>query len=154
MPRDTAVTEIMTTEVLTFRPADDIRSAMKQLVDRDVDAGPVVDADGRVLGMLSTADLVVRDARFHLPTVINLLGVNVELPHKSLDEEVAKALGSTVGEVMNDKPITIGSEATVEDAATLMHNKDVSRLSVTDSNGTLVGIVARGDIVRLLVREE
>ena len=104
--------------------------------------------------MLSTADLVIRDAKFHAPTVINLLGVNVELPHKQLDEEMRKALGSTVADVMNDRVVTIGNRATIEDAATLMHKKDVSRLPVVDSLDRLVGIVARGDVVRSLVRDE
>lgn len=154
MPRTTPVAEIMTTDVLAFRAHDPVREAMTLLVDRDVDAGPVVDESGAVVGMLSTADLVVRDARIHLPTVINLLGVNVELPHKAVDEEVSKALGGTVGEVMSRGAVTCGPEATVEDAATLMHRKDVSRLAVVDEAGKLVGIVARGDIVRVLVRDE
>ena len=154
MPRTTPVAEIMTADVLSFRVDDPVRDAMSQLVDRDIDAGPVVDPDGTVVGMLSTADLVVRDARLHLPTVINLLGVNVELPHKQVDVEVSKALGGTVGDVMSTRVITCGPDATVEDAATLMHRKDVSRLAVVDGEGRLVGVVARGDIVRLLVREE
>jgi len=154
MSRSTPVPEVMTTDVLTFRPEDAVRDAMTLLVDRDIDAGPVVDAAGRVVGMLSTGDLVVRDARLHVPTVINLLGVNIELPHKSVNDEIGKALGGSVGEVMSKKAITCGPDATIEDAATLMHREDVSRLAVVASDGTLLGLIARGDIVRALVREE
>ncbi len=50
---------------------------MQLLVDSDVDAGPVVDDDGAVVGMLSTGDLIVEEARVHFPTVVNFLGVNV-----------------------------------------------------------------------------
>ena len=84
---------------------------------------------------------------------MNFLGVNVTLPFdkKSLDESVAKALGSTVGEVMTADPECLPEGSTVQDAATLLHDHNVSRLPVVDSAGRLVGIVARGDIVRAII---
>lgn len=157
MPRTTPVRDVMTTDVLSFSPDQRVDDAMQALVDRGVDAGPVVDDRGAVVGMLSTSDLIVRDARVHFPTVVNFLGVNVELPSSvgDFDDEISKALGASVGEVMQAKHLTtIGPDATLEDAATLMHHKDVSRLPVVDDDGQLVGIVARGDIVRALLTEQ
>ena len=52
----------MTTDVVTFTPDENVQAAMQQLVDRGVDAGPVVDDDGAVVGMLSTGDLIVEEA--------------------------------------------------------------------------------------------
>ena len=154
MLRELPVRTIMTTEVLTFAPADDVRDAMRELLRRDVDAAPVVDA-GALLGMLSTSDLIVEEARVHLPTVITLLGAYLELPSskKRFDEDMEKALGATVGEVMSHDISTIDADATVEEAATLMHEDGVDRIAVLDGTGALVGIVARGDIVREMVRE-
>ena len=57
----------------------------------------------------------------------------------------------TVGEVMEDEPVTIEADAIVEDAATLMHDRDLSRLPVIDADRRLVGIIARGDILRYMV---
>ena len=143
---------VMTTDVLTFRPDDDVTDAMGQLVDRGIDAAPVVDDEGGVVGMLSASDLIIEESRFHFPTVISILGANIELPsaHRRFDEEITKAFASKVAEVMEDDPVTIGSDATVEDAATLMHTKDVSRLPVIE-DGRLVGLVSRGDILRAIV---
>jgi CBS domain-containing protein len=153
MLRDLPVRDVMTTDVVTFRPDQNVQEAMQALVDRGVDAGPVVDDAGVVIGMLSTGDLIVEEARLHFPTVVNFLGVNVTMPfeHQQLDDSVAKALGASVGEVMTSKPVTIDADGTVEDAATLMHDRDVSRLPVTGDGGALVGILARGDIVRAIV---
>jgi CBS domain-containing protein len=153
MLRDVAVGNVMTTEVLSFTVDQNVQEAMQQLVDRDVDAGPVIDDAGRVVGLLSTGDLIVEEARVHFPTVVNFLGVNVTLPfsERKLDEAMEKALGATVGEVMTSDVHTIGPEETVEDAATLMHDHDVSRLPVVDEGGVLVGLIARGDIVRAIV---
>ena len=72
--RDTPVRDLMITEVLAFGPDDNVHDAMRALVLRDIDGAPVVDADGRVVGMLSTADLIVEEARIPLPAVITLLG--------------------------------------------------------------------------------
>lgn len=154
MLRELPVSELMTTEVLTFSPGDNVQDAMRALLRRDVDGAPVLD-DGAVVGMLSTSDLIVEEARVHLPTVITLLGAYLELPSskKRLDADMEKALGSTVGEVMTAGARTVAPDATVEEAATIMHEEAVDRIVVVDDSGTLVGIIARGDIVREIVRE-
>jgi CBS domain-containing protein len=154
MLRDLPVRDVMTSDVVTFQPAQNVQEAMQQLVERGVDAGPVVDEQGQVVGMLSTVDLIVEEARVHFPTVVNFLGVNVNWPfkHEELDESLAQALGASVGEVMTSKPITVSPDASVEDAATLMHDNEVSRLAVVDDQDGLVGIIARGDIVRAIVQ--
>lgn len=152
--REMPVREVMTVDVVTFAPTDIVQVAMQQLVDRGVDAGPVVDASGAVVGMLSTGDLIVEEARVHFPSVVNFLGVNVTWPfdHKELDDTMSKALGATVGEVMTAKPFTVTVDASVEEAATVMHDQNVSRLPVLDADGRLAGIVARGDIVKAIVQ--
>jgi CBS domain-containing protein len=153
MLREMAVGEVMSTDVVAFSPDENVQAAMQRLVERGVDAGPVVDASGKVVGMLSTGDLIVEEARVHFPTVANFLGVNITLPfsERKLDESLEKALGATVGEVMTGKPTTCSADATIEDAATLMHDNDLSRLPVVDDDGDLLGIIARGDIVRAIV---
>lgn len=155
MLRDQPVRDVMATDVLTFAPDQDVMDAMRALLVRDVDAAPVLDADGDIVGLLSTADLIVEEARVHLPTVVTLLGAYLELPSskKKFDEDVAKALGSTVGEVMGAPAPTIGPDDTVETAASIMHEEGADRLPVVDDDGTLVGIVARGDIVRAIVAD-
>lgn len=155
MSRQSPVSEVMTTEVLTFAPDDNVGDAMRTLVDRGIDGAPVVTADGEVVGMLSTGDLIVQESRLHFPTVISLLGATLELPSskRQFDEDLRQTLGSTVGQVMQSDPITIGADDTVEEAATLMHEHDISRLPVLGDAG-LVGIVARVDILRSIIRDD
>lgn len=150
---DLTVRDVMTTEVLTFHPDDAVPDAMARLVDRGIDAGPVVDEDNRVVGMLSASDLIVRESKLHLPTVISLLGATLELPgeKRRFDEDLEKKLGASVSEVMDDEPVVCGPDDSFESAATLMHDHDVSRLPVIE-NGGLVGIIARADILRAVVQ--
>lgn len=151
--REMPVADLMVFDVVTFSPTENVRDAMRVLVEEDVDAGPVVDDDGVVIGMFSTGDVIVEEARLHFPTIVNFLGVNVAIPwhDKELDESVYKALGEYVSDVMNAHPVTVTPDATIEDAATLMHDHHVSRLPVVDETGALVGLLARGDIVRAMV---
>jgi CBS domain-containing protein len=151
MPASTPVREIMTTEVVTFRADDDVRTAMEKLVERGIDGAPVLDTDGRVIGVLTTGDLIVRESRLHFPTVISVLGASFELKSKTFDDDLEKALGAHVGDVMTHPAITCPAEATIEEAATLMHDQKVARLPVVDQ-GALVGIVSRGDILRGMLR--
>jgi CBS domain-containing protein len=145
----------MTTDVLTFAPTDPVEDAMRALVARGVDAGPVVDADGRVVGLLSTGDLIVAEGQVHVPTVITLLGASWELPgeRKKFEEDLRRAVGGTVADVMTPDPHTIGPDATLEDAATALHVNDVSRLPVVDADGALLGILARGDVIRAMIAD-
>jgi CBS domain-containing protein len=154
MPRDVPVADVMNTEVVAFGPDELVQTAAERMVEREVDGGPVVDDAGKVVGMLSTTDLIVRESRMHLPTVISLLGATIELPSqkRKFDEDVEKALGSTVREVMSDAAQIVKPEDTVETAATLMHEHDLSRLAVVDERGVMVGIIARGDILRAIVQ--
>lgn len=156
MPRDMLVRQVMTTDVLTFSPDEKVEVATRRLLDRGVDGAPVVDADGRVVGMLGTDDLLVQETQLHYPTVFSLFGAYLELPssHRKFEEELRRAVGSVVGEVMQgDDLVVCRPDDTLERVATLMHEHDVSRLPVVEEGGRLVGIIARGDVLRALIAQ-
>ena len=124
--------------------------------DSDIDAAPVVDAEGYVIGSLSTGDLIVEEANISLPAVITLLGGVMELPNRgrSTNRTSGRPWGSTVGEVMQDGVVAIlGPDDTLEAAATVMHDEDLDRVPVCDDDGHLIGIIARGDILRAIVAD-
>jgi CBS domain-containing protein len=154
--RDTPVRDLMVTEVLTFKAGDDVRAAMRALVMSDIDGVPVIDDENYVIGSLSTGDLIVEEANISLPAVITLLGGVMELPksRKTYEQDLGKALGATVGEVMQEGVIAIlGPDDTLEDAATVMHDEELDRVPVCDEEGHLIGIVGRWDILRAIVRD-
>ena len=153
MPRTTPVRDVMTTDVLTFHPEDPIQESLERLVARDVDGAPVVDDDGRLIGMLTADDLLVQETRLHYPTVISLFGAYLELPssHRKFEEDLRRAVAATVRDVMHADPATCAPDDTVEQAATVLHEERVGRLPVVDEDDRLVGIIARGDILRSIV---
>ncbi|MDQ4133650.1 MAG: CBS domain-containing protein [Actinomycetota bacterium] len=156
MPRNTPVRQVMTSDVVVLRPEDKIEEAARTLSDRGIGGAPVVDDDGSLVGLLEDDDLIVQDARLHFPTVISVLGAYLELPSSlaRMEKELHKAVGSTVGEVMDSDPASCGPDDTLESVATVMHERNISRLPVVDGDGRVVGIVSRGDLVRAIIADE
>jgi CBS-domain-containing membrane protein len=156
VPRSTLVRQVMTTDVLTFTPADTVESAARQLTDRHLGGAPVVDGEGKVVGLLEDDDLIAQDSRLHFPTVISVLGAYLELPSSlaHFEKDLRKAVGATVADVMSTDAPTCREDDTLETVATTLHNRGLSRLAVVDGDGRLVGIVSRGDLVRAIVGDE
>ncbi len=152
MSRETLVRQVMTTDVVTFTTDEAVEAATRRLLDRGVDGAPVVDQEGRVVGMLGSEDLLVQETQLHYPTVFSLFGAYLELPssHRKFEEELRRAIAAVVRDVMTTDPVTCGADDTLERAATLMHERRVSRLPVVE-DGALVGIVARGDLLRAMI---
>jgi CBS domain-containing protein len=154
MAASTLVRDVMTSSVVTLRPDQAFGDAADQMAAHKFGAMPVVDEDGVLVGLLRDSDLIVSEARVHVPTFLNILGASIPLPGEMahVEEELHKVAGSTVGEVMETEPLTVGPDETLEDLATRMNDEEVSHVPVIDTDGRLVGIVARGDIVRFIAR--
>lgn len=153
MPRNTLVRDVMTTDVLTFRPTDSVESAARALSERRLGGAPVVDEDGLVLGLLEDDDLIVQDTRLHFPTVISVFGAYLELPSslRHFESDLRKAVGATVADVMDADAPTCRPDDTLETVATSLHDRNSSRMAVVDDEGRLLGVVSRGDLVRAIV---
>jgi CBS domain-containing protein len=154
MPAETLVRDVMTKKVATLRAEQSITEAADELADHRYGAMPVVDAAGKLLGLLRDEDLMMSEARVHVPTFIVLLGATIPIPSTMhhLEEDLHKFAGSTVGEVMDPDPVTVAPDATLEDVATVMHDKEVTHIPVVDDEHRVVGIIARGDLVRDVAR--
>jgi CBS domain-containing protein len=153
MPDATPVREVMTRDVVTLRPDQSVAAAADVLAGKQIGAAPVVDGDGKLVGLLRDEDLIVSEARLHVPTVISFLGADLVLPSSlhRFEHELTKAAGSSVGDVMITEFPVAKPDDTLDGLAAEMHDRDITHVPVVDG-GKLVGIVARGDLVRFLSR--
>ena len=144
------VSSIMTGDVITLSPDQTVPEAADVLSEHGIGAAPVVE-DGRIVGLLRDEDLIVSEARLHVPTVIEFLGADIVWPgsEKRWERELKKAAGSTVRDVMSTEFPRVASTDSVEKVATVMHDEGVSHVPVVDGE-RVVGIVARGDLIRHL----
>jgi len=148
------VRSIMTKDPVTVTPDMSVTDAARLMVDNRIGALPVVD-DDRVVGIVTEGDLIMQDVKLEFPTYIHLLDGFIMYPPATarFENELRKAVAADVQAVMTPDPTTIDVDAPVEDAATLLIERDVSRLPVLE-NGRLVGIVSKSDVVRSLLVEE
>ena len=116
------------------------------LRSRRISAFPVVDDAGRVIGVVSEGDLLVKEAVN--AEVTSLLAA---LRHLREDD---KAAGITAGDLMTQPAITISPDAPVEEAARLMYDQRVKRLPVVNPAGRLLGIISRVDVLAVFSRPD
>ena len=135
----------MTTRVIWVKKDATFREMAVALHEHRVSAFPVVDDDRKVIGVVSEADMLTKEALDDEPGVIS------GILHR---RDQAKARGVTAGDLMTTAVVAVRPDDTVEHAAKLMYDRRVKRLPVTDENGRLVGIISRADVLSVFDRTD
>ncbi len=141
----TTVKDVMTTRVIWVRKDATFREMAVALREYRVSAFPVVDDDRKVIGVVSEADMLNKEA------LIDESGFVDGILHR---RDQAKARGVTAGDLMTTAVVAVRPEDSVEHAAKLMYDRGVKRLPVTDENGHLVGIISRADVLSVFDRTD
>ncbi len=143
------VRDVMTARVIWVRKAASFREVASAFREYRVSAFPVIDENRRVIGVVSEADLLAKQAldggEDGMPGMITGL---------LRRREQEKARGVTAGDVMTSPAVTVRPEDTVEHAARLMYTRRVKRLPVVDAGGHLVGIIGRADVLSVFDRTD
>jgi CBS domain-containing protein len=148
------VRDIMDTSPVTVAPDTPVEEVVRTLREHELPGVPVVDRDGRCVGIVTEADLVLPDDQgdLHIPHYINLFGGTVFLePLGRFEQRLRKAFASKATDMMTSDPDTVAPETTVQEAARLIHESGHNRLPVVDE-GRLVGVVTRLDVLGALAR--
>lgn len=141
-----AVRDVMTRTVVALGQDAGFKEIARTMRRWKVSALPVLEGEGRVVGVVSEADLLAKEEfRGSDPRGIAETG---EL------SGLAKAGAETAGELMSAPAVCVHEDATVAEAARIMARRGIKRLPVTDSEGRLRGIVSRGDLLRVFLRDD
>jgi CBS domain-containing protein len=147
MPK--TVADVMTPNPISVTPETNLEAAIQLLTEHHIGGLPVINAEGALVGILSESDLMWQATGVEPPAYIMLLDSMIYLKSpKKYTEELHKALGQLVKDVMTAKVITITPEKSIREAAQLMHDKRIRRLPVVGDQDQVIGILTRGDIVR------
>lgn len=141
------VDDVMTTAVVSVDPAASYRQVVDLLVEHRFSAVPVVDAFQRVTGLVSEADLL-RKIEYAVADEPRLF------EGRRRRGERAKAHARNAGDLMSAPAVTVLSGTSVAAAARLMTDEGVKRLPVVDDLGRLIGIVSRGDLLKVHLRPD
>ena len=142
-----AVGALMTRNVVTVEPETPFRTLVAVMTGHSVSAVPVVDGRGRPIGVVSEADLLAKQ-EFH--------GGRDELPRhdRAGRDRWFRAQGRNAAEVMTTPVRVVHADEPVSAAARLLAQTGIRRLFVTSWNGRLIGVVSRGDLLRVYLRDD
>lgn len=139
------VKDVMTEDVVSVRVTAEYKVIIAVMRELHISAFPVLDSADHLVGVVSEADLLLKQVGPDVPAGLLI---------SSGEGEGAKASGVTAGQLMTKPPLTIGPDDSLAGAARLMHNRQVKRLPVVDDAGELVGIVSRVDVLSVFDRPD
>jgi len=143
--------DIMTPEPVTLSPDTDIRTAVALLIDRKINGAPVLDASGKLVGVLCQSDLVAQQKQVTMPSLFSMLDGFIALSSREdFEREIQKIAASTVSQAMTPHPKFVTPQTAIDEIATVMVNEKLYTLPVMDG-GKLVGVVGKEDILRTLL---
>lgn len=145
------VQDFMTPNPVTVKPTDSVATVVKILDEQRFRGLPVVDDQGKFVGLISEEDLIVREAPVQSPLYLTLLGSIIYFDSsEKFQQQLKKSLGMLVQDVMTTKPATTHPQATIAEVAQTMLQSRVGQLPVLDENQKLVGIITRHDLIHAL----
>ncbi|MGC5005374.1 CBS domain-containing protein [Streptomyces sp. NBC_00353] len=140
------VNDVMTKTVVTITPDAEFKEIAAAMEQWKVTALPVVEGEGRVVGVVSEADLLTKEEfHDHSPGMIE---------HMRRLSDIAKAGSVRAKDLMTSPAVTVKPDAPLPQAARLMADRHVKRLPVVDAGGTLKGIVSRADLLKVFLRSD
>ncbi|MFD8971377.1 CBS domain-containing protein [Streptomyces sp. NPDC059593] len=145
-PQPFTVADVMTKKVVAVRPGAEFKEIVAAMERWKVTAVPVVEGEGRVVGVVSEADLLLKE-EFH----DHRLGLVEQM--RRLDA-TAKAGSRRAEDLMTSPAVTVAPEASLPQAARLMASHHVKRLPVVGTSGPIQGIVSRSDLLKVFLRPD
>jgi CBS-domain-containing membrane protein len=143
--------DIMTTKVITVNKETTLKDLARILYERHINGVPVVDDEGSLIGIICESDLIRKDKKLHIPTVVAVFDAvfYLESP-KKFAKEIERLNATTVEDLYTKEVITVAEKTPVDEIATLITEKKIYTIPVMDGN-RLVGIIGKSDLIRVLI---
>lgn len=146
--------DLMTTDVVSVSMETTLAEVAKIMVEKKISGLPVVNEDGKVVGVLSESDMMDKEFSPKAPSFWELfvIGIRDERAVEDYRARIAKHMAKTAGEIMTKSPVVVDELESVAVVAQIMMANQVKRVLVTRM-GEMVGIISRFDFVRLMVEK-
>lgn len=143
--------DIMSSHVISVKKETNLQDLALILYDHHINGAPVLDDDGALIGIICESDLIRRNKKLHIPTVVSLFDAVLYLESsKKFEKELKRINATKVEDLYTKKVVTIEKETPVDEIATIMTEKKIYTIPVMEGS-RLVGIVGKSDLIRTLV---
>jgi CBS domain-containing protein len=145
--------DIMSSPVITVNINMDLKELAKTLTDNGISGAPVIDNDGRIIGVVTENDLIDQRKKVHIPTVMAILDsfVFLESPTK-LEKDIKKMAGTKVEDIYSKELSSVTPDTPLDELATLMAEQKIHTLPVMEGE-QLLGVIGKTDIIRTLIED-
>ncbi|HMK55794.1 MAG TPA: CBS domain-containing protein [Dissulfurispiraceae bacterium] len=140
--------DIMTKDVIAVSPSMTVEDLARILVERRISGAPVIDAAGDLVGIVTENDLIRKNKKFHIPTIVRLFDAYIMLDSKSrVEQEIKDMAAVTIGDIYRKEVVTVSEDAPVDEIATIMSEKSVHLIPVVEGR-KIKGIIGKIDIIK------
>jgi CBS domain-containing protein len=149
---DLLAKDIMTKKVITVNQDTSIEELSELLLGNNISGVPVVDNDGKVVGIVTEGDIIIKDTNLHFPRYFKLLDSIIYL--ESLTEfknSLKKHFATKVSEIMTTEIVSCTADTNIDDIASMMVENKINRVPVLTEDKKLEGIITRADIVKSMI---
>ncbi|MHB1202126.1 MAG: CBS domain-containing protein [Acidithiobacillus sp.] len=144
--------DIMTTAFVAVQADDPVEKVGSVLLESGHHSLPVVDNDGRLVGMIGERDLIDAHRRVHLPTLVTILDALIPLGGmREYEEELRKVTAVSARQLASTQVVTAAPDEDADAVAEKLLRKDIHAVPVVDGEKRVVGIITRSDVLRNLL---
>jgi len=145
--------DIMTTKVITISKDATIGELSRMLLKNRISGVPVVDGEGKLIGMVTDADIITEDMEPMFPIYFDPLIISYAFIEnfEKYQKDAKEYLETKVEEIMARRVKSVKKETPVSDIARIMVKDRINRIPVVDENNKVIGIIARADILKSMV---
>jgi CBS domain-containing protein len=145
--------DVMTRDVIIVTESMSVDELGRLFIDKKISGAPVADSKGALIGIVTENDLIRKNARLHIPTVLRIFDAIIPLGRPdSVEQEIKRMSASTVGEICTKEVISVSPDASIQDVSSIMSEKGVHLVPVLEA-GKVVGIIGKIDIIRGMTGE-
>ncbi len=140
--------EIMTKDVITVVLSTTVEDLARVLVEHKISGTPVVDDKGDLIGIVTENDLIRKNKKFHIPTIVRLFDAFIMLESSGkIEQEIKEMAAVTVADIYRKEVVTASEDTPVDEIATIMSEKGLHLVPVVDGR-KIKGIIGKMDIIK------
>ena len=140
--------DIMTKDVIAVSTSTTVEELARILVERRISGAPVIDDQGNLIGLVTENDLIRKNKKFHIPTIVRLFDAYIMLESKSrIENEIKEMAAVTINDIYRKEVVTVSEDAPVDEIATIMSERAVHLIPVVEGR-KIKGIIGKIDIIK------
>lgn len=142
--------DIMTTDIITVKKETSLKDLARIFYENHINGVPVVDDDGLLIGIICESDLIRKNKKLHIPTVVTIFDAVFYLESsKKFEKEIQRMNATNVEDLYTKDVVTVDEKTAIDEIATIMTQKKIYTIPVMNDD-ILVGIIGKADLIRTI----